>query len=327
MEPPGRAASASRASFCSGVYLRRFPGAVGLISDRVFDIEGPFADQFGRNRGYTKFIEHRVGDQRVVRLIQKWLAAGLLEDGKRTRSAVGTVQRGSISPLLANIYLHYVFDLWIQQWRTKQARGDIIVVRYSDDFVVGFQHETEAKRFVASLRERLAKFGLALHADKTRLIEFGRFADRDRRSRGEGKPETFDFLGFTHICTKTKSGTFTVLRQTMSKRLRGKLEAVKWELRRRRHRPVSETGAYLRSVVVGHYRYYRVPLNRQALGAFRNAIVVLWWRSLERRSQMGRVESGRMYRLAKHWLPRPTIYHPYPLVRLGVITRGRSRMR
>ena len=179
----------------------------------------------------VKFIEHRVADRRVVRLIQKWLSAGVLEDGKRIRSEMGTVQGGSISPLLANVYLHYVFDLWVQRWRKKQARGDVVVVRWADDFVVGFQHRDEAERFLAELRERFAKFGLELHPDKTRLIEFGRFADSNRRGRGGSKPETFDFLGFTHSCAKTRAGKFTVLRQTMRKRLRTKLSEVKAELR------------------------------------------------------------------------------------------------
>jgi hypothetical protein len=192
---------------------------------------------------------------------------------------------------------------------------------------VGFQHRNEAEAFLAELRERFARFGLSLHAEKTRLLEFGRFADRDRRGRGEGKPETFDFLGFTHICAKTKKGAFTVLRLTMQKRMRAKLDAVKVELQHRMHHPVPQTGAYLRAVVVGHYRYYGVPLNRHALGAFRNTIVMSWWRTLRRRSQTHRVTSGRMYRLAQRWLPRPTIYHPYPLVRLGVVTQGGSRMR
>jgi len=183
----------------------------------------------------VKFIEHRVADRRIVRLIQKWLSAGVLEDGKRTRSEVGTVQGGSISPLLANLYLHYVFDLWAQRWRRKQARGDVVVVRFADDFVVGFEHRKEAERFLAELRERFARFGLELHPDKTRLIEFGRFADRDRCQRGGGKPETFNFLGFTHSCVKTRAGKFTVLRQTMRTRLRAKLGEVKAELRRRLH--------------------------------------------------------------------------------------------
>jgi RNA-directed DNA polymerase len=206
----------------------------------------------------VKFVEHRVADRRVVRLIQKWLNAGVLEEGKRVRSEVGTVQGGSISPLLANIYLHYVFDLWAQRWRKTQARGDVIVVRFADDFVAGFEHREEAEQFLAELRERVAKFGLTLHPDKTRRIEFGRLAADNRRRRGDGKPETSNFLGFTHSCGKTRRGRFTVLRQTMRQRWHAKLKAVKAELRQRLHEPLSAVGAYLRSVVLGHVRYYGV---------------------------------------------------------------------
>jgi len=275
----------------------------------------------------VKFIEHRVADRRVVRLIQKWLSAGVLEDGKRIRSEVSTVQGGSISPLLANVYLHYVFDLWVQRWRKKQARGDVVVVRWADDFVVGFQHRDEAERFMAELRERFAKFGLKLHSDKTRLIEFGRFADPNRRGRGAGKPETFDFLGFTHCCAKTRAGKFTVLRRTMRTRLRAKLKEVKTELRRRMHDPVPEQGAYLRSVLRGHFRYYGVPLNGPALQAFLYSVGRIWCRTLRRRSQRHRLNWTRMRRLIHRWFPSPRICHPYPLVRLGVVTQGRSRMR
>jgi len=268
----------------------------------------------------VKFLEHRVADRRVVRLIQKWLKAGVLEDGRRTRSEVGTVQGGSISPLLANAYLHYVFDLWIQQWRRKRARGDVVVVRYADDFVVGFQHRSEAERFLAGLRERLARFGLELHAGKTRLIEFGRFAAPDRDRRGDGKPETFDFLGFTHICGKTRGGKFTVVRQTMRTRLRAKLKAVKAELRRRRHDPIPEQGAYLRAVVSGHVRYYGVPMNNRAIAVFRLAVARMWCDSLRRRSQKHRLPWERMARYVRRWLPPARVCHPYPLVRLGVVT-------
>ena len=265
----------------------------------------------------VKFIEHRVADRRVVRLIQKWLSAGVLEDGKRIRSEVGTVQGGSVSPLLANLYLHYVFDLWVQRWRKKQAQGDVVVVRWADDFVVGFEHREEAERFLVELRERFAKFGLELHPDKTRLIEFGRFAERDRGRRGGGKPETFNFLGFTHSCVKTRAGKFTVLRQTMRKRWQAKLKEVKSELQRRLHDPIPEQGAYLGSVVRGHIRYYGVPMNGPALGAFRLAVGWIWCRVLRRRSQRHRLNWQRMRRLVHRWLPPPRICHPYPLVRLG----------
>jgi RNA-directed DNA polymerase len=276
----------------------------------------------------VQFIEHRVADKRIVRLIQKWLAAGVLEDGKRIQSEVGTVQGGSVSPLLANIYLHYVFDLWVQRWRHKQARGDVIVVRFADDFVVGFQHRVEAERFLAELRERFTRFGLELHPEKTRLIEFGRYARNIRTGRGDrGAPGTFNFLGFTHSCGKTRKGGFTVLRQTMRKRWQAKLKAVKAELKARMHEPIPTVGSYLRSVVLGHVRYYGVPMNGPAICAFRYAVGRVWWRVLRRRSQGNHLPWRRMRPLLNTWLPPARICHPYPLVRLGVITQGGSRMR
>jgi group II intron reverse transcriptase/maturase len=296
----------------------------GLLTRKVnwvldADIRG-FFDAI--DRGWLmKFVEHRVADRRVGRLIRKWLNAGVLEDGVRTYSETGTVQGGSISPLLANIYLHYAFDLWVQWWRKTQATGDVIVVRYADDFIVGFQHRHEAEAFLAALRQRFAKFGLELHPDKTRLIEFGPWAALNRRKRGLGKPETFDFLGFTHICAKKRDGkNFTVLRQTMRKRLTAKLTEIKAELKRRMHDPVPEVGRWLRSVVEGHFRYYAVPMNWVALKTFRFQIVRHWHRALCRRSQRGRITWERTYRLVDRYLPRVRIYHPYPLRRLGVIT-------
>src|ERR1700730_16743858 len=237
----------------------------GLLTKKVnwvldLDIRG-FFDAIS-HEWLVKFIEHRMADRRVVRLIQKWLNAGVLEDGKRIRTEEGTPQGGSASPLLANVYLHYVFDLWVQAWRRKQAHGDVIAVRYADDIVVGFQNETDAKQFLVELTERFRKFSLELHPDKTRLLEFGRFAARNREERGGGKPETFNFLGFTHICGKTRSnGYYTVLRQTIRKRMQAKLSEVKDELRRRMHDPIPEVGQWLRAVVGGHIRYYGVPIN------------------------------------------------------------------
>ncbi|MGH9364721.1 MAG: group II intron reverse transcriptase/maturase [Thermoanaerobaculia bacterium] len=304
--------------------------AVGITTKKVnwvldADIRG-FFDTL--DHGWlVKFVEHRVADRRVVRLIQKWLNAGVLEEGTRTRSEVGTVQGGSISPLLANLYLHYVFDLWVQRWRKTQARGDVVVVRFADDFVVGFEHREEAEPFLTELRERFAKFGLTLHPDKTRLIEFGRFAAVNRRGRGDGRPESFDFLGFTHSCGKTRKGKFTVLRQTVRTRWQAKLKAVKLELRRRLHEPIPAVGAYLRSVGGGHVRYYGVPMNGSSIGAFRTAIGWLWWRSLKRRSQTHHLSWERMRRYIDRWLPPARICHPYPLVRFGVVTRGKRRMR
>ena len=269
----------------------------------------------------VKFLEHRIADRRVVRLIQKWLNAGVLEDGKRIRMEGGTPQGGSASPLLANLYLHYVFDLWVQAWRRKQACGDMIVVRFADDIVVGFQKESDAVRFWIEMTERFRKFELELHPDKTRLLEFGCFAAGNRKKRGEGKPETFNFLGFTHICGRKRSnGMFTVLRQTMRKRLQRKLSEAKIELQRRMHVPIPEVGRWLRAVVSGHFHYYGVPMNMPALQAFRFQICGLWRRALSRRSQTGLVSWNRMQRLISRWLPSVRVYHEYPLRRLGVIT-------
>jgi group II intron reverse transcriptase/maturase len=269
----------------------------------------------------VKFVEHRIADRRVVRLIQKWLNAGVLEDGKRTRMEEGTPQGGSASPLLANVYLHYVFDLWVQAWRQKRAHGDVIVVRFADDIVVGFHSKTDAEQFRAELTERMRKFNLELHPEKTRLLEFGPFAIQNRQRRGEGKPETFNFLGFTHICVKKRSnGMYTVLRQTIRKRLQAKLNAVKAELQRRMHAPIPEMGKWLQAVVRGHIRYYGVPMNQPALFLFRFQVGRLWYRALSRRSQNGRVLWDRMRRLITRWLPLPVVCHPYPLRRMGVVT-------
>jgi group II intron reverse transcriptase/maturase len=266
------------------------------------------------------FVEHRVSDRRILRLIQKWLNAGVLENGKVVHNEVGTVQGGSVSPLLANVYLHYVFDLWIQQWRKEKAKGDVIVVRYADDFVVGFQHRNEAEQFLRELRERLAKFKLELHPEKTRLFEFGRFAGPNRERRGEGKPESFNFLGFTHICGKTKKGCFLPLRHTMRKRLAGKLVEVAAKLRVLMNTSIPIMGAYLRAVVRGHFQYYGVPTNSRALGSFRYHVADIWRRALMRRSQKHRITWERMQRLVARWLPPARICHSYPNKRLRVGT-------
>src|ERR1700735_4066403 len=296
----------------------------GLLTKKVSwvldgDIRG-FFDAIS-HEWLVKFVEHRIADRRVVRLIQKWPNAGVLEDGKRTRTEEGTPQGGSASPLLANVYLHYGFDLWAQAWRQKRARGDVIVVRFADDIVVGFHSKADADQFRAELTERMQKFNLELHPDKTRLLEFGPYAIDQRQWRGEGKPETFNFLGFTHICVKKRSnGRFTVLRQTIRKRLQTKLNEVKAELQRRMHQPIPEQGKWLRAVVGGHIRYYGVPMNPPALALFRFRVGWLWHRSLSRRSQNGRVRWDRMRRLITRWLPVPAVCHPYPLRRMGVIT-------
>jgi group II intron reverse transcriptase/maturase len=275
----------------------------------------------------VKFVEHRVGDRRVVRLIQKWLKAGVLEDGERIHSEEGTPQGGSISPLLANIYLHYVFDLWAHHVRRRHCRGDVRIVRYADDFVVGFEHRVEAERFVEALKERFAKFGLELHPDKTRLIEFGRYAAERRRRRGQGRPETFNFLGFTHLCGKSKAGMFRVERHTMRQRLCAKLNEIARELKRRRHYPIPVVGAWLKSILIGHYRYYGVPLNYRAITRFRWRLTQLWHRQLCRRSQHGSIRWSRMETIVGRWMPAAQIYHPFPGQRLRVSTQGRSPVR
>ena len=309
---PGRSPHHALDALYAGLLTRK----VNWVLDA--DIRGFF--EAINHAWLVKFIEHRIADRRVVRLIQKWLNAGVLEDGTRTRSEEGTPQGGSISPLLANVYLHYVFDLWAQRWRKTQAHGDVIVVRYADDFIVGFQYREEAERFLTELRERLAKFSLELHPEKTRLLEFGPHAAEHRRHAGEGKPETFDFLGFTHICGKKRNGRFTVVRQTIRKRLQAKLSEVKAELRQRRHDPIPAVGTWLRQVVGGHIRYYGVPMNGPALAVFRFRVGWLWHRALARRSQTGHVAWERMHRLIERWLPPARICHPYPLRRLGVVT-------
>jgi len=273
------------------------------------------------------FLEHRIADPRVLRLIRKWLGAGVVEDGAWSETTQGSPQGASVSPLLANVYLHYVFDLWAQWWRRRHARGDMIIVRFADDFIVGFEHQGDAKQFLRDLRERFAKFSLELHPDKTRLIEFGRFAAARRAGRGLGKPETFDFLGFTHICGKTRAGRFWLRRTTISKRLRSKLHEVKDELKRRRHEPVPDQGRWLASVVRGHLAYYAVPGNMRAVNAFRTQATRHWCAALRSRSQRHRLPWTRMNRLASRWLPPARIQHPYPDERFDVRTRGRSPVR
>jgi RNA-directed DNA polymerase len=266
----------------------------------------------------ARFLEHRVGDKRIIRLIQKWLKAGILEDGVVTVDDRGTGQGSVISPLLANIYLHYVFDLWAERWRRQEARGDMIIVRYADDLVAGFEHEEDARRFLDAMRERFEAFALSLHPDKTRLIEFGRHAASDRKQRGLGKPETFNFLGFTHICGRSRRGYFQLQRKTRRDRMRAKLQDVKEELRRRMHQPIPLQGEWLGQVVAGHFGYYAVPTNSRALSAFRHWATDLWRRTLRRRSQKDRFTWDRVRRLADDWLPKPRILHPWPNQRFAV---------
>lgn len=266
----------------------------------------------------VRFLEHRIGDKRILRLIRKWLKAGVLEEGVVTQSETGTPQGATISPLLANAYLHYALDLWAQQWRKRHATGDMIIVRYADDVVLGFEHEAEAKRFLEELRTRLQEFSLLLHPDKTRLIEFGRYAAARRSQRGLSKPETFTFLGFTLICGQTRTGQFQILRKTRRDRMRATLMRVKVELRRRMHRPIPEQGYWLRQVTTGFFAYHAVPMNSRALGAFRHHLAVLWKRTLLRRSQTATMTWERMLSLVKAWLPPPRILHPWPAQRFDV---------
>jgi RNA-directed DNA polymerase len=274
-----------------------------------------------------KFLEHRIADKRILALIRKWLKAGVLEQGKWAASEEGTPQGSSISPLLANVYLHYVFDLWAHQWRKRHARGDVIVVRWADDFVVGFQYQDDAIRFKEALHDRFQRFSLELHPEKTRLIRFGRFAFRDcRRFDGKRKPETFNFLGLTHTCGTNRGGKFLVRRTTMRKRLTAKLHAVKAELQERMHQPVSEQGRWFQSVVRGYFAYHAVPGNWKALGTFRTQCARLWYQALRRRSQKSRLTWDRMTQITDPWLPPARILHPWPEERLAAFIQGKSRM-
>jgi len=294
---------------------------VGISTRRVnFILDADVASFFDSvsKDWLVRFVEHRIGDKRIIRLIRKWLKAGVLEDGVVTVSEMGTGQGSVISPLLANIYMHYVFDLWAHRWRRREAQGDVIIVRYADDFVVGFEYESDARRFWDALRVRVEEFALSLHLDKTRLIEFGRHAV-DRRARaGLGKPETFKFLGFVFICGKTRRGQFSVQRKTRRDRMQAKLKEVKQELRKRMHQPIPEQGRWLAQVVRGYFAYHAVPTNRASISAFRRYVIRLWHRTLRRRSQKDRFPWERMPRLADDWLPQPRNLYPWPHVRFAV---------
>ena len=265
-----------------------------------------------------RFLEHRIGDVRILRLIQKWLKAGVLEDGVLTVSERGTGQGSVISPLLANVYLHYVIDLFAEQWRKREAKGDMIIVRYADDLVFGFEHEADARRFLDAMRARLEAFALALHPDKTRIIEFGRHAAADRAARGRGKPETFNFLGFTFICGKTRQGKFLVHRKSRRDRVRAKLKEVKDKLRMRMHRPLPETGKWLGQVVRGFMNYHAVPTNIRAVDGFRDSVLWLWRRALRRRSDKDTTGWNEMKQLAARHIPEARILHPWPEQRFAV---------
>jgi group II intron reverse transcriptase/maturase len=303
---------------------------VGITRKKVsYVLDADIRDFFGSldQSWLLKFLEHRIADKRVLRLIQKWLAAGVIQDGEWSKTEAGTAQGASVSPLLSNVYLHYVFDLWADQWRRRNARGDVVLVRFADDYVAGFEHREDAERFLADLRERFAEFGLELHPDKTRLIEFGRFAAERRAARGLRKPETFTFLGFTYICAKTRNGRFKVRRITSKKKMQAKLKSVKTEMRKRMHQPIPEQGRWLARVLQGHYNYYAVPDNSEALRGFRRGVIWHWRAALSRRSQKGRITWQRIDRLAELWLPQPRILHPWPHARFDAKTRGRSPVR
>jgi group II intron reverse transcriptase/maturase len=275
----------------------------------------------------VRFLEHRIADRRVLRLIQRWLRAGVVEDGAWSASESGSPQGATVSPLLANVYLHYVFDLWAQQWRRRYARGEMIIVRYADDAVLGFQHQSDAERFRKDLADRLARFGLSLNADKTRLIRFGRFAAQQRRERGLGRPETFQFLGFTHYCATTKDGRFAVRRRTIAKRMAAKLRETKVLLMQRRHWPIEAQGRWLGAVVRGHLAYYSVPGNIHQVTAFRDQLVRHWYRALRRRGQRHRLNWQKMRRHAERWLPPSRYVHPWPNQRFDARTQVRSPVR
>jgi group II intron reverse transcriptase/maturase len=313
---PGRSPHQALDALAAGILGRK----VSWLLDA--DIRG-FYDAI--DHGWLlRFLEHRIADKRILRLIRKWLKAGVIENGEWSETVEGTAQGASVSPLLANVYLHYVFDLWADQWRRRYARGDVVIVRFADDDIVGLQHEGDARRFLAELRGRLAKFSLELASEKTRLIEFGRFAAERRKARGLGKPETFGFLGFTHICGKTKHGRFQLKRITEAKRMRAKLREVKTELMRRRHLPVPEQGRWLGSVVRGHLAYYAVPGNAKAVNAFRFQAARHWHWALRRRSQQSRLTWKRMTRLAQRWLPPVRIVHPWPDARFHARIQAKS---
>src|SRR5271163_3426446 len=307
---PGRGTHDALDALCVGINSRK----VNFILDA--DIQS-FFDTVSHD-WLVRFVEHRIGDPRIIRLIRKWLKAGVLEDGVVTDSDKGTGQGSVISPFLANVYLHYVIDLWAERWRRHEATGDMIIVRYADDIIVGFEHEIDARRFLDEMRERLQEFALSLHPEKTRLIGFGRLAVENRRRRGLGKPETFTFLGFIFICNKTRRGKFQIKRKSRRDRMRVKLQAIKQELQRRMHQPIPEQGKWLKQVVTGYFNYHAVPTNGPTLTAFYFHVTNLWQRALRQRSQKDWTTWERIKRLADDWLPKPRILHPWPENRFAV---------
>lgn len=315
---PGRGQHNALDALCVGITSKK----VNFIFDA--DVRS-FFDEVSQE-WLVRFVEHRVGDRRIIRLIRKWLKAGVLEDGIVTISDKGTGQGSVISPLLANVYLHYCFDLWAERWRRHEATGDMIIVRFADDIVVGFEHESDARRFWDAMRKRLEEFSLSMHPAKTRLIEFGRFAVAKRAQRGLGKPETFTFLGFVFICGRSRKGKFQLRRKSRRDRRRTKLSEVKAELQRRMHQPIPEQGRWLAQVIRGYFAYHAVPTNIAALSAFRHYVKRIWLHTLRRRSQKDSFSWERMTKLVDDFLPQPKILHPWPNVRFAVSTRGGSRM-
>jgi len=317
---PGRSQHDALDALNAGIYRRR----VDWVLDA--DVQG-FFDAMSHD-WIIRFLKHRIADKRILRLIVKWLKVGIVDDGCVTQCKRGAPQGAVISPILANVYLHYAYDLWVHRWRRTTATGDVVVIRYADDSVVGFQHEREARMFLEELKERLRLFDLTLHPRKTRLIRFGRFAAKQCRQRGEGKPETFDFLGFTHFCTRSRNGaTFVLGRRTIKKRMREQLKIIKTELRRRLHRSIGETGEWLSRVLTGHLNYYAVPGNGRSLGWFFYQVRWQWLRALRRRSQRSRMDWQRFARIARRFIPPIRILHPLPGHRFDARTQGRSPVR
>jgi group II intron reverse transcriptase/maturase len=316
---PGRSPHQALDALSVGIRRKKVSWVLDADISGFFDAISP--EWIGR------FLEHRIADRRILRLIQKWLRAGVVHEGVKTVSETGSPQGATVSPLLANVYLHYVFDLWTEQWRRRHARGDLIVSRFADDIVLGFQHESEARQFWAELRQRLAKFGLELHPEKTRLLRFGRFASQRAAQAGEGKPGTFDFLGLTHICGKPRRGDYRLIRVTSKPRMRRTLKALRERLMRLRHRPIPEQGAWLGRVLQGYFNYYAVPTNSDRLRAFRDEAVRAWLHALRRRSQRHRMTWQRMNVLVTRWLPRARVLHPWPEHRFDARTQGGSPVR
>jgi RNA-directed DNA polymerase len=307
---PGRGQHDALDALAVGIETR----AVSWILDA--DIRG-FFDAVSHD-WLLRFVEHRIGDRRVIRLIRKWLKAGVMEDGQVLATEIGTPQGTVVSPLLANIYLHYVFDLWAERWRRREATGDMIVVRYADDIVVGFQHKADAERFWTEMAQRLATFALSLHPDKTRLIEFGRSTASDRARRGLGKPETFNFLGFTHICGRSRAGRFQLRRRTRRDRMRAKLREIRDALWQHRHAPLNQQGSWLRQIVRGYFAYHAVPTNSVAMSEFRGIVLWHWLRALRRRGQRDKTTWAFINRLADRWIPKSRVLHPWPSKRFAV---------